>query len=177
MYNIPFFSFCNYESMIDGDFFSKQQQPLPIRVSRARFRMKLFDFDETEHNSVEGNFIKLERTRYGKFDYWLLELKDETNLLDILFPLTSGLFVRLLRLLTNRKFRYVEICLNPTAEEKIIVLLDGVQVSEPAKFELPKIKKLFTMKNRRVVEYHDYSERNMELERIVEAINAYNPHR
>lgn len=177
MYNIPFFSFCNYESMIDGDFFSKQQQPLPIRVSRARFRMKLFDFDEVTYNSVEGNFIKLERTRYGKFDYWLLQLKDEVNTLNVMFQLTSGLFVRLLRLLTNRKFRYVEICLNPTAEEKIIVLLDGVQVSEPAKFELPRIKKLFTMKNRRVVEYHDYGSRFLAIEGIVEAINAYNPRR
>ena len=138
--------------------------------------MKLFDFDEVEYNSVEGNFVKMERTRYGKFDYWLLELKDETNLLDILFPLTSGLFVRLLRLLTNRKFRYVEICLNPTAEEKIIVLLDGVQV-EPQPLELPKIKKMFAMKNRRVVEYHCYDERILAIETIVEAINAYNPHR
>lgn len=177
MYNIPFFLFCNYESMVDGNIFPKQQQPLPIRVSRARFRMKLFDFDEVEYNNIEGNFIKLERARYGKFDYWLLELQDETNLLNILFPLTSGLFVRLLRLLVGRRFRYVEILLNPAAEERVVALLDGVQVSEPAKFELPKIKKLFTMKNRRVVEYHDYSERNAEVERLVEAINAYNPHR
>ena len=163
--------------MLDGDYFPAQSEPLPLRCSRARFRMKLFDFDEVEYNNIEGNFIKLERARHGKFEYWLLELQDETNLLDILFPLTSGLFVRLLRLLVGRKFRYIEIYLNPNVEEKIICLLDGTQVSEPAKFELPKIKKLFAMKNRRVVEYHDYSERNMELERIVEAINAYNPHR
>ena len=128
--------------MIDGNYFPAQSEPLPLRCSRARFRMKLFDFDEVEYNSVEGNFVKMERTRYGKFDYWLLQLQDKVNLLNILFPLTSGLFVRLLRLLTNRKFRYVEICLNPTAEEKITVLLDGVQV-EPQPLELPKIKKMF----------------------------------
>ena len=138
--------------------------------------MKLFDFDEVEYNNIEGNFVRMERTRHGKFEYWLLELKDETNLLDILFPLTSGLFVRLLRLLVGRKFRYIEVCLNPTAEEKIIVLLDGVQV-EPQPLKLPKIEKLFTVKNRRVIEYHDYGRRNAEVERLVEAINAYNPHR
>lgn len=140
--------------------------------------MKLFDFDEVEYNSVEGNFVKMERTRYGKFDYWLLQLEDKTNLLNILFPLTSGLFVRLLRLLVGRKFRYVEIYLNPAAnvEERITVLLDGVQV-EPQPLELPKIKKMFAMKNRRVVEYHCYDERILAIETIVEAINAYNPHR
>lgn len=140
--------------------------------------MKLFDFDEVEYNSVEGNFVKMERTRYGKFDYWLLQLEDKTNLLNILFPLTSGLFVRLLRLLVGRKFRYVEIYLNPAAnvEGKVTVLLDG-KVSELQPLRLPKIEKLFTMKNRRVVEYHDYGSRFLAIERIVEAINEYNPHR
>lgn len=173
----PFFLFCNYESMIDGDIFPKQQQPLPLRCSRGRLRMKLFDFDEVEFSEVEGTFAGLSRSRYNGFPYWELRLVDESNQIRVLFPLTSGLFVRLLRLLVGRKFRFVEICLNPNAEEKVFVLLDGVQVSEPAKFELPKIKKLFTMKNRRVVEYHDYSERNAEVERLVEAVNAYNPRR
>lgn len=137
--------------------------------------MKLFDFDEFEFSEVGGTFTGLSRGKYNGFPYWELRLVDESNQIRVLFPLTSGLFVRLLRLLTNRKFRYVEICLNPTAEEKIIVLLDGVQVSEPAKFELPKIRKYQIIDGQRT-ERHDYTARNKRIDELISEINLCNPH-
>ena len=174
--NVVFLSYSKTVFMIDGDYFSAQGEPLPIRVSRARFRMKLFDFDEVEFSEVEGTFAGLSRSKYNGFPYWELRLVDESNQIRVLFPKTGGMFPYLLRHLVNRRFSYVDLILDRYDKAKrLIALLDGLQV-EPQPLKLPKIEKLFMMKNRRVIEYHDYGRRNAEVERLVEAINAYNPH-
>ena len=175
MYNIPFFLFCNYENMIDGDIFSKMEQPLPIRVSRCRFRMKLFDFDEVEFSEIEGAFAGLSRGKYNGFPYWELRLVDESNQIRVLFPETGGMFPYLLRHLVNRRFSYVDLILDRYDKAKrLIALLDGLQV-EPQPLELPKIRKCQIV-NGFKVERHDYTARNKRIDELISEVNTCNPH-
>lgn len=161
--------------MIDGDLFPAQPNPLPLRCSRARFRMKLPFLDELEYSEVEGYFVGLQRSMYHGFPYWSLLLRDETNVLSVLFPITSGLFVHLLRHLIDRKFSYVDLIVNRHEEDKrLIVLLDSVQV-EPKELVLPPIKKYRVMKNGRKTERHDYTQRNAVIEKRIDEVNRYNP--
>lgn len=161
--------------MIDGDIFPKQQQPLPLRCSRGRFRMKLFDFDEVEFSEVEGIFAGLSRGRYNGFPYWQLNLVDESNQIRVLFPETGGMFPYLLRHLVNRRFSYVDLILDRYDKDKrLVVLLDNVQV-EPRPLELPKIRKYQIIDGRKT-ERHDYSSRNKRVDELISKINSCNPH-
>lgn len=161
--------------MIDGDLFPAQPEPLPLRCSRARFRMKLSFLDEMEFSEVEGNFVGLQRSTYHGFPYWSLLLRDENNVLSVLFPITSGLFVYLLRHLIGREFSYVDLIVNRNDEDKrLIVLLDNVQV-EPRELVLPPIKKDRVMRNGRKTERHDYTQRNIAIEKMIDEVNRYNP--
>lgn len=163
------------ETMIDGDLFPTQPEPLPLRCSRARFRMKLPFLDEVELCEVEGDFVRLERTSYKGFRYWALMLRDESNVLNVLFPETSGFFVFLLRHLVGRRFSYVDILLNKMDEDKrLIVLLDGRQVEPIKDLQLPKITKYKVIDGKKV-ERHDYSKRLEAIESIVNEVNKCNP--
>lgn len=161
--------------MLDGDLFPAQPQPLPLRCSRARLRLKLPFLDEVEFSEVEGRFVGLDRTFYKNFPYWCLALRDESNTLNILFPETSGFFVFLLRHLVNRKFSYVDIIVNKRDENKrLIVLLDGRQVEAIKELQLPKISKYKVVEGKKV-ERHDYTKRLEAVREIVKEINRCNP--
>lgn len=161
--------------MIDGDIFPAQSEPLPLRCSRARFRMKLPFLDEVEFQEVEGDFVRLERTSYKGFRYWALVLRDESNVLNVLFHETSSFFVFLLRHLVGRRFSYVDILLNKEDEDKrLIVLLDGRQVEPIKDLQLPKITKYKVVDGKKV-ERHDYSKRFEAIENIVNEVNRCNP--
>ena len=128
--------------------------------------MKLPFLDEVEFQEVEGDFVRLGRTSYKGFRYWALVLRDESNVLNVLFPETSGFFVFLLRHLVGRRFSYVDVLLNKENENKrLIVLLDGRQVEPIKDLQLPKITKYKVVDGKKV-ERHDYSKR-------LEAIENY----
>lgn len=121
--------------------------------------MKLPFLDEVEFQEVECDFVRLERTSYKGFRYWDLVLQDESNVLNLLFPETSGFFVFLLRHLVGRRFAYVDILLNKEDKDKrLIVLLDGQQVEPIKDLHLPKITKYKVIDGEKV-ERHDYSKR------------------
>ena len=173
--NVVFLSYSKTVFMIDGDYFPAQSEPLPLRCSRARFRMKLFDFDEVEFSEVEGTFAGLSRSKYNGFPYWELRLVDESNQIRVLFPKTGGMFPYLLRHLVNRRFSYVDLILDRYDKAKrLIALLDGLQV-EPQPLKLPKIRK-YQIVDGRKTERHNYTARNGKIDELISEINTCNPH-
>lgn len=137
--------------------------------------MKLPFLDEVEFQEVEGDFVRLGRTSYKGFQYFALQLRDESNVLNVLFSETSAAFVFLLRHLVGRRFSYVDILLNKEDEDKrLIVLLDGRQVEPIKDLQLPKITKYRVIDGKKV-EQHDYSKRLEAIENIVNEINKCNP--
>src|SRR5574344_551709 len=154
--------------MIDGDFLPRQNQPITIHVIGGEFIVKT-PLGDCFYKEIEGDFIKIFQCTYKSFDYWSIQIKDETNTYNVILPIKSACARNLILTLYDEKFSYLVLQAYFTDRNRIKLYADKM-LMEVKHIDLPKIRHIY----RNGKEWHDYTDRLKTLAAMANQINKDN---
>ena len=131
--------------MVDDELLPSMAEPIRMRLKKG---MGLFFADvqgigEILCSTIEGRFAGITPTVFKGYPYYALQLKDETNLYQVLFTPKAAILRYLVLCMAGEAFTqvYIEGYVDDDGRNKVRVWLDGER-TYPHPVELPKIKRV-----------------------------------
>ena len=93
--------------MIDGELFPSVQKPIRMRLRNGLFYGDFDGMGEIIAMSLEGRFAGLGKCLFKGFPYFYLELKDETNTIQLLLQPKSANLRDIVLSMAGERFDYV----------------------------------------------------------------------
>ena len=131
--------------MIDDELLPKVAEPIRMRLKKG---MGLFFADvqgmgEILCSTIEGSFAGIAPTIFKGYRYYALQIRDETNLYQVLFVPKASNLRYLLQAMSGETF--TKVCLEAYVAERgynrLRIWLDGER-TYPLPVEMPKIKRV-----------------------------------
>ena len=131
--------------MIDDELLPKVAEPIRMRLKKG---MGLFFADvqgigEILCSTIEGSFAGIDNTLFRGYRYYALQIRDETNLYQVLFVPKASNLRYLLQCMYGETF--AKVCLEAYVDERgynrLRIWLDDER-TYPHPVELPKIKRV-----------------------------------
>ena len=131
--------------MIDDELLPKVAEPIRLRLKKG---MGLFFADvqgmgEILCSTIEGSFAGIDNTLFRGYRYYALQIRDETNLYQVLFVPKASNLRYLLQCMDGETF--IKVCLEAYLDERgynrLRIWLDDER-TYPHPVELPKIKRV-----------------------------------
>ncbi len=161
--------------MIDDELLPKMADPIIIRLKKGMglFISDVQDIGEIIFEKIEGSFAGIAPTLFKGYKYYALNIKDETNLYQVLFLPQASNLRYLLQCMDGEIF--IKVCLqayvNENGYNRIRIWLDDER-TYPHTLELPKIKRVRDGKGK---PYHClYGALLNKVATIIKAINKKN---
>lgn len=160
--------------MIDEEVFPSMQEPIQMRLRNGLFYGDFGGMGEIVALSLEGRFKGIGKCLFKGFPYFCVQLKDETNTIQLLLQPKSANLRDIVLSMAGERFEHVYMQAY-TVEKKrsrIRLYLDKERMFPHYEGELPTIKRIRDGKG---MPYHcDYRARISALEGLIKAINEEN---
>ncbi len=160
--------------MIDGELFPSVQKPIRMRLRNGLFYGDFDGMGEIIAMSLEGRFNGLGKCLFKGFPYFCLELKDETNTIQILFQPKSANLKDIVLSMAGERFEHVYMQAY-TVEKKrsrIRLYLDKERMFPHFEEQLPPIRRVRDGKGKPY--YCLYGDRLKKIAEIIDLINKGN---
>ena len=131
--------------MVDDELLPRMAEPIKMRFKKGQglFYADVQWIGEIYCSNIEGRFAGITPTVFKGYPYYALQIKDETNLFQVLFTPQASLLRYILLCMAGEAFTqvYLEGYVDADGRNKVRVWLDGER-TYPHPIELPKIKRV-----------------------------------
>ena len=160
--------------MIDGELFPGMQEPIKMRLRNGLFYGDFGGMGEIIAMSLEGRFNGIGKCLFKGFPYFCLELKDETNTIQILFQPKSANLKDIVLSMAGERFEYVfmEAYAVEKKRSRIRLYLDKERMFPHYDERLPPIRRVRDGKGKPY--YCLYGDRLKKIAEIIDLINKGN---
>lgn len=157
--------------MIDGVIHNKPNgSPTNLFVREGCFA-ELSEFGTLVYNEVCGKFLSIGKSRYKGFPYYVVQLADGAERVNLWYAERSAKFKDLVLLLHGETFSELLLYAVGDASTGGTLYADGSRLT-PAAIDLPKIKRCIDAGTKKA--YCDYSNRLSMINELCAEINASN---
>ena len=160
--------------MIDDELFPSMNEPIKMRLRNGLFYGDLDGMGEIVALTLEGRFNGLGKCLFKGFPYFCLELKDETNTIQLLLQPKSANLRDIVLSMAGERFDYIFMQAYQIEKKRsrIRLYLDRERMFPHYEGEIPPIKRIRDGKGKPY--YCDYRARISALEGLIKAINEEN---
>ena len=160
--------------MIDGELFPGMQEPIKMRLRNGLFYGDFGGMGEIIAMSLEGRFNGIGKCLFKGFPYFCLELKDETNTIQILFQPKSANLKDIVLSMAGERFEHVfmQAYIAEKKRSRIRLYLDKERMFPHYDERLPPIRRVRDGKGKPY--YCLYGDRLKKIAEIIDLINKGN---
>lgn len=130
--------------MIDGGTFPNVAEPIQFRlkIGQGIFYANINNIGDIVCNSIEGKFLGIIAVNFKGYPYYALQIKDETNLYQLLFVPKASLLRYLLQCIMGEAFSDIKIeCDLVDGKNRLRIWIDNER-AYPHHIEMPRIKRV-----------------------------------